>query len=90
MFVLLCSFAKKKTGSVFNQWSVPAILLFTKNAGYKNEKCLKIKDFMCILQSKLKKRALFFTFTRRFENLRKVPSFLKKSRIFLGFEFDIK
>ena len=77
-------------GGKNNQWSVPAILLFTKNAGYKNEKCLKIKDFMCILQSKLKKRALFFTFTRRFENLRKVPSFLKKSRIFLGFEFDIK
>ena len=73
-----------------NQWSVPAILLFTKNADYKNEKCLKIKVFMCILHSKLKKRTLFLTFTRRFENLRKVPSFLKKRRIFLGFVFDIK
>ena len=29
-----------------NQWSVPAILLFTKNADYENEKCLKIKVFI--------------------------------------------
>ena len=75
---------------VYNQWSVPAILLFTKNADYKNEKCLKIKVFMCIPHSKLKKNTLFLTFTLPFENLRKVPSFLKKSRIFLGFVFDIK
>ena len=31
-----------------NQWSVPAILLFTKNADYENEKCLKIKIFIRI------------------------------------------
>ena len=44
---------------LINQWSVPAILLFTKNADYKNEKCLKIKVFMCILHSKLKKGHFF-------------------------------
>ena len=30
-----------KTIGQWNQWSVPAILLFTKNADYENEKCLK-------------------------------------------------
>ena len=38
---------------------------------------------------KTKKRIPFLTFTRRYENLRKVPLFLMKSRIFLGFVFDI-
>lgn len=45
-----------------NQWSVPAILLFTKNADYENEKCLKIKVFICILHSKQKKDTLLFNF----------------------------
>ena len=36
-----------------------------------------------------KKGYLFLTFTRLYENLRKVPPFLMKSRIFLGFVFDI-
>ena len=73
-----------------NQWSVPAILLFTKNADYENEKCLKIKVFICILLSKQKKDTLFLTSTRRYENLRKVSPFLVKSGTFLGFVFDIK
>ena len=73
-----------------NQWSVPAILLFTKNADYENEKCLKIKVFICILHSKQKKDTLFLTSTRRYENLRKVSPFLIKSGTFLGFVFDIK
>ena len=72
-----------------NQWSVPAILLFTKNADYENEKCLKIKVFICILHSKQQKDTLFLTSTRRYENLRKVPPFLIKSGTFLGFVFDI-
>ena len=33
---------------------------------------------------------LFLTSTRRYENLRKVPPFLIKSRTFLGLVFDIK
>ena len=37
---------------------------------------------------KTKKRTLFLTFTRRFENLRKVPSFLKKAGYFWRF-FEI-
>ena len=45
-----------------NQWSVPAILLFTKNADYENEKCLKIKVFICILHSKQKKDTILFNF----------------------------
>ena len=36
---------KIKKNVPVNQWSVPAILLFAKNADYKNEKCLKIKVF---------------------------------------------
>ena len=47
-----------KFGQV-NQWSVPAILLFTKNADYENEKCLKIRVFTCILQSKQKRTPFF-------------------------------
>ena len=73
-----------------NQWSVPAILLFTKNADYENEKCLKIKVFICILHSKQKKDTLFLTSTRRYENLRNVSPFVIKSGTFLGFVFDIK
>ena len=45
-----------------NQWSVPAILLFAKNADNENEKCLKIKVFICISHSKLKKGYPFFNF----------------------------
>ena len=45
-----------------NQWSVPAILLFTKNADYENEKCLEIKVPICILHSKQKKGHPFFNF----------------------------
>ena len=73
-----------------NQWSVPAIILFAKNADYENEKCLKIKVFICILPSKEKKGHLFLTSTSRYENLTKVPPFLIKSGTFLGFVFDIK
>ena len=69
--------------ALLNQWSVPAILLFTKNADYENEKCLKIKVFICILHSKQQKDTLFLTSTRRYENLRKVPPFLIKSGTFL-------
>ena len=65
-----------------NQWSVPAILLFTKNADYENEKCLEIKVPICILHSKQKKGHLFLTSTRRYENLRKVPPFLIKGGTF--------
>ena len=61
-----------------------------KNADYENEKCLKIKVFICILHSKQKKDTLFLTSTRRYENLRKVSPFLVKSGTFLGFVFDIK
>ena len=61
-----------------------------KNADYENEKCLKIKVFICILHSKQKKDTLFLTSTRRYENLRKVSPFLIKSGTFLGFVFDIK
>ena len=49
-------------GGRLNQWSVPAIILFAKNADYENEKCLKIKVFICILPSKEKKRTPFFNF----------------------------
>ena len=73
-----------------NQWSVPAILLFTKNADYENEKCLKIKVFICILPAKEKKGHLFLTSTRRYGNLTKAPPFLIKGGTFLGFVFDIK
>ena len=79
----------EKSAPLSNQWSVPAILLFTKNADYENEKCLKIKVFICILHSKQQKDTLFLTSTRRYENLRKVPPFLIKSGTFLGFVFDI-
>ena len=68
---------------LLNQWSVPAILLFTKNADYENEKCLKIKVFICILHSKQKKRTPLLTSTRCYENLRKVPPFLIKSGTFV-------
>ena len=37
-----------------------------------------------------KKDTPFLTFTRHYENLRKPPPFLMKSRIFLGFVFDTK
>ena len=37
-----------------------------------------------------KKDTFFLTFTRCYENLIKVPPSLMKSRIFLGFVFDIK
>ena len=79
-----------KWTNVLKQWSVTAILLFTKNADYENEKCLKIKVFISILHSKQKKDTLFLTSTRRYEKLRKVPPFLIKSGTFLGFVFDIK
>ena len=55
--VAFCWFTKRRTRIAFlvlplklthlrtkqedNQWSVPAILLFTKDADYENEKCLK-------------------------------------------------
>ena len=68
-----------------NQWSVPAILLFTKNADYENEKCLKIKVFICILPAKEKKGHLFLTSTRRYENLTKVSPFLIKGGTFSAF-----
>ena len=42
-----------------NQWSVPAILLFAKNADSENEKRLKINIFICIQYSTLKKGNLF-------------------------------
>ena len=42
-----------------NQWSVPAILLSTKNADYENEKCFKIRVFICILHSKQRKDTPF-------------------------------
>ena len=80
---------KIKKWQVLNQWSVPAILHLTKNADYESEKCLKIKVFLCVLHSK-PKRMPFLTFTRRCENLRKVPPFLIKSRIFSGVFFGIK
>ena len=54
---------------------VPAILLFANNADYENEKCLKIKVFICILHSKREKGNPFLTFTGRHENQRKVPLF---------------
>ena len=73
-----------------NQWSVPPILLFAKNADSENEKRLKIKIFICIQYSTLKKGNPFLTSSRHYGNLRKVPPFLTKSRIFLGFVFDIK
>ena len=37
--------------------------ILQKNADYKNEKCLKIKVFICVLHSKLKPITLFLTFT---------------------------
>ena len=40
-------------------WSVPAILLFTKNMNHKNEKWLKFKVIICVLQSKVKKYTFF-------------------------------
>ena len=73
-----------------NQWSVPPILLFAKNADSENEKRLKIKIFICIQYSTLKKGNPFLTSSRHYGNLRKVPPFLTKSGIFLGFVFDIK
>ena len=45
-----------------NQWSDLAILLFAKNADDENEKCLKIKVFLCISHLKLKKGYPFFNF----------------------------
>ena len=53
---------ENKTTAETNQWSVPAILLLTKNADYENEKCLKIKVSICILHSKSKKGHPFFNF----------------------------
>ena len=72
-----------------NQWSVLAILLFAKKADNENEKCLKVKVFLCILNSKLKQRIPFLTLAGHYENLKKVHPFLMKRRIFLGFVFDI-
>ena len=85
-----CKICLVKEYCIENQWSVPAILLFAKNADYENEKCLKINVLICILPSKEKKGHLFLTSTSRYENLAKVPPFLIKSGTYLGFVFDIK
>ena len=81
---------KPEKSAPINEWSAPAILLFAKHAHYENEKRLKIKIFICILYLKLNKGNPFLTSTRCYGNLRKVPPFLMKSRIFLGFVVDIK
>ena len=49
-----------KSVYVYNHRPGPAILLFAKKAEYENEKCPKIKVFVCILHSKLKKGYPFF------------------------------
>ena len=48
-------------------WSVPANLLFTTSVNHENEKCLKFKVIICVLQSKVK-NIPFWAFTRRYEN----------------------
>ena len=72
-----------------NQWSDLAILLFAKNADHENEKCLKIKVFLCISHSKLEKGYPFFNFHSPLRKPEKGAFFLMKSRIFLGFVFDM-
>ena len=69
-----------QNGGLTNQWSVPAILLFTKNADYENEKCLKIKVFICILPSKRKKRTPFFNFDQPLWKPNKSAPFSHKKR----------
>ena len=63
-------------------WSVPAILLFTKSVNHKNEKCLKFKVIICVLQSKVKKYTFFGLSLAVMKSRR-------KSLILLGFFFDI-
>ena len=58
--------------------SVPGILLFTKKRGLRQWKMPKNQG---VSHSKLIIGYLFLTFTCRYENLRKVPPFLMKSRI---------
>ena len=55
-------YISSEEGEIINQWSDLAILLFAKNTDDENEKCLKIKVFLCISHSKLKKGYLFFNF----------------------------
>ena len=73
----------------YNQWSDLAILLFAKNADDENEKCLKIRVFLCISHSKLEKGYPFFNFHSPLRKPEKGAFFLMKSRIFLGFVFDM-
>ena len=73
-----------------NQWPVPTILLFTKNADYENEKCPKVKVFICNLHSKLKKGFPFLKFHWPFWRLEKKAPFSPKKPDILGFVFDIK
>ena len=67
MTSVLSFFAFKLTNTIDgkmeidNQWSVPAILLFAKNADYKNEKCLKIRSFL-YFTLKTEKRMPVFKF----------------------------
>ena len=70
-------------------WSVPAILLFTKSVNHKNEKCLKFKVIICVLQSKVKKYTFFGLSLAVMKTRRKSLLFFIKSLILFGFFFDI-
>ena len=63
---------------------------FCKKRRLRKWKTPKNQYLSCILYSKRKKGNPFLTSSRHYGNLRKVPPFLTKSRIFLGFVFDIK
>ena len=63
---------------------------FCKKHRLRKWKTPKNQYLSCILYSKRKKGNPFLTSSRHYGNLRKVPPFLTKSRIFLGFVFDIK
>ena len=73
--VVFIKVGKVEIACVLNQWSVLAILLFAKNADNENEKCLKNQGVSLYCTLKTKKRIPFLTFTRHYENLRKVPPF---------------
>ena len=63
---------------------------FCKKRGLRKWKTPKNQDLYLYSILNTEKRNPFLTSSRHYGNLRKVPPFLTKSRIFLGFVFDIK
>ena len=69
--------------------SVPAILLFTKIVNHKNEKCLKFKVIICVLQSNVKKYTFLGISLAVMKTRKKSLLFFIKSLILFGFFSDI-